>query len=64
MSDSQEENTVPMEELVTRVDHILNEMDLIKEQLQIIQKYCETLTELVAQMSAKAEGPHDDEDSE
>ena len=66
MSDSESSIITPLDEeaIIVRLDSVVNQMDVIREQLTTINDHCATLTALLTRMLAKGGDEYDDEDSE
>jgi hypothetical protein len=59
MSESSNDDTI-----LARLDSVIEQMDVIRDQLGTIKKHCAIVTELLSRMLAKEDHVYDDEDSE
>jgi hypothetical protein len=59
MSESSNDDTV-----LARLDSVIEQMDVIRDQLGAIKRHCAIVTELLSRMLAKEDREYDDQDSE
>ncbi len=63
---SSESSVISLDEdaIIVRLDSVVNQMDVIREQLKTINDHCANLTALLTRMLAKGGDEYDAEDSE